>query len=133
MAGTRGRLTIEMPAPDVYLVRASGRLDVLTGVRILRLLDTRLALLAKGVTATRCVLVDVTGLLAVEHVGVRLLERAVEVARLQGVELAIVAGDGPDLPVASRDQARLAALPRYASVAVALDTLDAGRGRVAVR
>ena len=58
----RTQLSIDLPARYVFVIGVEGWLDAVSGVRLLRLLDTRLTLTSAAARPTRRVLIDLTNL-----------------------------------------------------------------------
>ena len=90
----RTQLSIDLPARHVFVIGVEGRLDAVSGVRLLRLLDTRLTLTSAAARPTRRVLIDLTGLDGADSGGVRSLDRARRTAELHGVALALITDEG---------------------------------------
>ena len=90
----RTQLSIDLPARHVFVIGVEGRLDAVSGVRLLRLLDTRLTLTSAAARPTRRVLIDLTGLDGADSGGVRSLDRARRTAELHGVALALITDGG---------------------------------------
>ena len=89
----RTRLSTDTPARHVFVIGVEGRLDAVSGVRLLRLLDTRLTLTSAAAPPTRCVLIDLTGLNSSDSGGVRSVDRAYRTAKRHDVALALIADE----------------------------------------
>jgi anti-anti-sigma regulatory factor len=116
----RTRLSIDLPTRGVFVIGVEGRLDAVSGVRLLRLLDTRLTLTSAAARPTRRVLIDLTGLDGADCGGVRSLDRARRTAELHGVTLALITDGKLWAHVPSGDRHYLTSLAAFRTVADAL-------------
>lgn len=104
------RLSYAVPAPSEYRIGVHGRLDAVTGARLLRLLDSRLNLAHAGLPPTRSLLIDLTAVDGVETGGLRALERAQRAAELHEVGVAVLVDAAFRARVPFRDRHLLRAL-----------------------
>ena len=116
----RTQLSIDLPARYVFVIGVEGRLDAVSGVRLLRLLDTRLTLTSAAARPTRRVLIDLTGLDGADSGGVRSLDRARRTAELHGVTLALITDEGFWAHVPSGDLHHLGSIATFRTVGDAL-------------
>jgi len=98
----RTRLSIDTPARHVFVIGVEGRLDAVSGVRLLRLLDTRLTLTSAAAPPTRRVLIDLTGLTVSDSGGVRSVDRARSTAERHDVGLALITHEELCVPSGDR-------------------------------
>jgi anti-anti-sigma regulatory factor len=123
---SRGTLSIEVPDPATYVIRASGEFDRSAGARLLRLVDARLQLVTVGSCATRHMLVDLTAVDAVHPAVLVFLRHAQHGCRRRDVSFFLV-GTGAltgRLPMA--DRADLLRYRQFPSVDAALAELAPG-------
>ncbi|GAY07556.1 STAS domain-containing protein [Pseudonocardia sp. N23] len=118
-----GFLAIGSPAPQVHLVRVTGGLDAATANRLLRLVDARCRLVAGGDSATRHVLVDLSGVTALAPGTVTMLDRAREVAESHGLSIDLVGTSKHTVTLSGRDRHLLLRFRTFPAVDVALDDL----------
>ena len=116
----RTQLSIDLPARHVFVIGVEGRLDAVSGVRLLRLLDTRLTLTSAAARPTRRVLIDLTGLDGADSGGVRSLDRARRTAEHHGVALALITDVGLWAHVPSGDRHHLGSIATFRTVGDAL-------------
>jgi len=116
----RTRLSIDLPARFVFVIGVEGWLDAVSGVRLLRLLDTRLTLTSAAARPIRRVLIDLTNLDAADSGGVRALDRARRTAELHGVALALITDEGFWAHVPSADLHHLGSIATFRTVGDAL-------------
>ena len=116
----RTQLSIDLPARYVFVIGVEGRLDAVSGVRLLRLLDTRLTLTSAAAPPTRRVLIDLTGLDGADSGGIRSLDRARRTAELHGVTLALITDEGFWAHVPSGDLHHLGSIATFRTVGDAL-------------
>ena len=116
----RTRLSIDTPARHVFVIGVEGRLDAVSGVRLLRLLDTRLTLTSAAAPPTRRVLIDLTGLNGSDSGGVRSVDRARRTAELHDVALALIIDEELWTRVPSGDRHCLASIATFQTVGEAL-------------
>lgn len=121
----RGSLAVDAAEPAFYIVRASGRLDRSTATRIVRLVDARVRLLTLGLTTTRHILVDLANVAPVEPGALELLRHARHSATGGGLTLHLTGCDAVVAALGLRERQALAALPRFPTVAVAMEVLGA--------
>ena len=127
---SRARLSVDTPAPGVHRIGVHGHLGLLTGVRLLRLLDTGLtAGAADGGARPDQVVVDLTGVVGADHGGLRVLARAAEVAALHRSRLVLVSPDGGAAWCPAWDRRHLAGLETVGSVAEAVGPWSSRAGR----
>ena len=116
----RTRLSIDLPARHVFVIGVEGRLDAVSGIRLLRLLDTRLTLTSAAAAPIRRVLIDLTGLDGADGGGVRSLDQARRTAELHGVALALITGGELWAHVPSGDRHYLTSIAAFRTVGDAL-------------
>ena len=116
----RTRLSIDIPARQVFVIGVEGQLDAVSGVRLLRLLDTRLNLTSAAAPPTRRVLIDLTGLNGADSGGVRSVDRARRTAGLHDVALALITDEELWARVPSGDRHYLASIATFQTVGDAL-------------
>jgi hypothetical protein len=116
----RTRLSIGLPARHVFVIGLEGRLDAVSGVRLQRLLDTRLTLTSAAAPPTRRVLIDLTALDSADSGGIRSLDRARRTAELHGVALALITDGELWAHVPSGDRHHLTSIAAFRTVADAL-------------
>jgi hypothetical protein len=104
----------------VFVIGVEGRLDAVSGVRLLRLLDTRLTLASAAAPPTRRVLIDLTGLDGVDSGGVRSLDRARRTAEHHGAALALITDEELWTHVPSGDRHYLGSIATFRTVGDAL-------------
>jgi anti-anti-sigma regulatory factor len=116
----RTRLSIDLPARHVFVIGVEGRLDAVSGIRLLRLLDTRLTLTSAAAAPTRRVLIDLTALDGADSGGVGSLDRARRTAELHGVALALITDGELWAHVPSGDRHYLTSIAAFRTVTDAL-------------
>jgi anti-anti-sigma regulatory factor len=116
----RTQLSIDLPARYVFVIGVEGRLDAVSGVRLLRLLDTRLTLTSAAAPPTRRVLIDLTGLDGADSGGIRSLDRARRAAEHHGVTLALIIDEELWAHVPSGDRHYLGSIAAFRTVGDAL-------------
>ncbi len=116
----RTQLSIDLPARYVFVIGVEGRLDAVSGVRLLRLLDTRLTLTSAAARPTRRVLIDLTNLDGADSGGVRSLDRARRTAELHGVALALITDKELWARVPSGDRHYLGSIATFRTIGDAL-------------
>jgi len=116
----RTQLSIDLPARYVFVIGVEGRLDAVSGVRLLRLLDTRLTLTSAAAPPTRRVLIDLTGLDGADSAGIRSLDRARRTAEHHGVTLALIIDEELWAHVPSGDRHYLGSIAAFRTVGDAL-------------
>lgn len=119
----RGSLAVDVAEPAFYVVRASGTLDRSTATRVVRLVDARASLAKLAFTSTRHVLLDLTNVAAVEPGALDLLRHARHSAVGAGMTLHLTGCDAVIAGLGLRERQTLAALPRFPTVAVAMEVL----------
>ena len=122
----RTQLSIDLPARFVFVIGVGGWLDAVSGVRLLRLLDTRLTLTSAAARPTRRVLIDLSNLDGADSGGVRSLDRARRTAEFHGVTLALITDEALWTHVPSGDRHYLGSIATFRTVGDALrDQMDA--------
>ena len=116
----RTQLSIDLPARYVFVIGVEGWLDAVSGVRLLRLLDTRLTLTSAAARPTRRVLIDLTNLDGADSGGVRSLDRARRTAEFHGVALALITDEALWTHVPSGDRHYLGSIATFRTVGDAL-------------
>ena len=116
----RTQLSIDLPARYVFVIGVEGWLDAVSGVRLLRLLDTRLTLTSAAPRPTRRVLIDLTNLDGADSGGVRSLDRARRTAEFHGVTLALITDEALWTHVPSGDRHYLGSIATFRTVGDAL-------------
>jgi ABC-type transporter Mla MlaB component len=121
----RGSLAVDATEPAFYVVRASGALDRSTATRVIRLVDARARMVALGFTATRHVLVDLADVATIQTGALDLLPHARHSAAGADMTLHLTGCDALVAGIGLRERQALAALPRFPTVAVAMEVLTA--------
>lgn len=114
---------IAVPAAGFYTITVRGALDRMVGARLLRLIDARLQMASYGHTITRHVLLEVTGLHAVDPGGDAALRHAAHACDRRGITFDLVgaAAVGPHLTIGARQAlARYRSFPDVAAAVAAL-------------
>ncbi|HEY0815664.1 MAG TPA: STAS domain-containing protein [Pseudonocardia sp.] len=119
----RGSLAVDAAEPAYYVVRASGTLDRSTATRVVRLVDARARLATLNFTTTQHILVDLSGVTQVEPGALELLRHARHSAVGAGMTLHLTGCDAVVAGLGLRERQALATLPRFPTVAVAVEVL----------
>jgi ABC-type transporter Mla MlaB component len=119
----RGSLAVDAAEPAFYVVRASGTLDRSTATRVVRLVDARARLASLAFTGTRHILLDLANVAAVEPGALELLRHARQSAVGAGMTLQLTGCDAMVAGLGLRERQALASLPRFPTVAVAMEVL----------
>lgn len=122
------QLAIESPTPGTRLIHVHGVLHSGSGARLLRLLDSQLTMSRSGHNRLDAVIVDVSGVEALERGGPQALQHARYACARHGIEFAL-AGHPVGLTTASVSlRSRLGHLRTFPTVAAALAVVGAGPG-----
>lgn len=122
------QLAIESPAPGTRLLRVHGVLNSGSGARLLRLLDSQLTMSRSGHNRLDAVIVDVSGIEALERGGPQALQHARYACARNGIEFAL-AGHPVGLTTASVSlRSRLGHLRTFPTIEAALTVVGAGAG-----
>ncbi len=121
------RLTIETPVPGIRVIRVSGVLAEGSGARLLRVLDSQLALVRAGRRRLDSVIVDVSGLSRFERGGPDALAHAGDTGRRRGVE--VVLGGCPAGPVGTDlgEREQLRGIRMFPTVRAAVEAITTAR------
>lgn len=119
----RGSLAVDAADAAFYVVRASGTMDRATATRVVRLVDARARMMTLGFTTSRHILLDLANVAAVEAGALDLLRHAHNSAAGAGMTLHLTSGDAVVAALALRERQVLAVLPRFPTVAVAMEVL----------
>lgn len=127
-AGTPpARLAIDTPSPGVKVIRVDGVLSAGSATRLLRLVDSQLALASSGQAHLRAVILDLTSVQAVQHDGAAPLHHIGYACNRRGIEVAVAGGLGPLLSSSLSLRRRLRDLRTFPTVASALGVLKPHR------
>jgi ABC-type transporter Mla MlaB component len=121
----RGSLAVDAANPAFYVVRVSGTLDRATATRVVRLVDARARMVALGFTTTRHILLDLANVAAVGPGALDLLRHARHSAADAAMTLHLTSCDAAVAVLALRERQALSALPRFPTIAVAMEVLGA--------
>lgn len=120
--GRRTRFRIACPRPHVLVLAVEGTLDRLAALRLLRLLDARLRLIAEQQVPTRRLLIDLTAADQIDLAAVDILMRARDDCRTRRTGLRLIGPAAPNAQLSAR--AKLGQLPSFPSVDSALTNPD---------